>query len=66
MNIAGELFMPSGKHTEDERRRLTLMVDDAGDADPGKGPIDLSSGVVLIRPPRVPSPEEPDRPDPSR
>lgn len=45
-----EVFSPGRKHTEEERQRHELCLDDIGDADPGKGPIDLDSGVVVIRP----------------
>ncbi|MEU7343197.1 DUF6191 domain-containing protein [Streptomyces bacillaris] len=48
-----QFFAPSRRHTEEERRRQELVLEDAGDADPGKGPIDLSGGVVLIRRPPV-------------
>ncbi|GAA0473471.1 DUF6191 domain-containing protein [Streptomyces stramineus] len=51
-NLMEELFAPGRKHTEDERNRLELVRDDAGDADPGNGPIDLDSGQVVIRPRR--------------
>ncbi|MFF0626633.1 DUF6191 domain-containing protein [Streptomyces sp. NPDC004296] len=57
-NIVEELFAPGGKHTEEERRRMTLVLDDIGDGDRGKGPIDLASGVVVVRPrPEPPAPE---------
>ncbi|UNO43807.1 hypothetical protein KGS77_09490 [Streptomyces sp. MST-110588] len=49
-NLVEELFSPGRGHTEEERQRMTLVVDDTGDSDPGKGPIDLSSGKVLVRP----------------
>lgn len=49
-NLVEELFAPGRKHTEDERRKLTLVVVDVGDADPGRGPIDLASGRVVVRP----------------
>jgi Family of unknown function (DUF6191) len=49
-NLVEELFAPGRKHTEDERNRLELVRDEAGDGDPGKGPIDLDSGHVVIRP----------------
>ncbi|MEU8786917.1 DUF6191 domain-containing protein [Streptomyces sp. NPDC048637] len=72
-NIAEELFAPGRKHTDEERQKMSLVVDDVGDGDPGKGPIDLSSGTVVVRtaPPRpdetprsqAPNPD-PD-PDPS-
>jgi Family of unknown function (DUF6191) len=45
-----ELFTPGRKHTDDERNRLELFRDEAGDNDPGHGPIDLDSGTVVIRP----------------
>ncbi|WP_327154639.1 DUF6191 domain-containing protein [Streptomyces tubercidicus] len=48
-NIAEELFAPGRKHTDEERQKMSLVVDDVGDGDPGKGPIDLSSGTVVVR-----------------
>ncbi|MEU9862208.1 DUF6191 domain-containing protein [Streptomyces sp. NPDC047971] len=53
-NLAEELFAPGRKHTEDERRRLALTREDLGDGDPGKGPIDLTSGRVTVRVPATP------------
>ncbi|MFE0106247.1 DUF6191 domain-containing protein [Streptomyces sp. NPDC059009] len=50
-NAFEELFAPGRKHTEDEQNRLELTREDAGDNDPGRGPIDLSSGKVIVRPP---------------
>ncbi|MFJ4717180.1 DUF6191 domain-containing protein [Streptomyces sp. NPDC088785] len=47
-----EIFAPGRKHTDDERRRLELTRADLDDADPGRGPIDLTSGKVVVRPPR--------------
>ncbi|MFE9095408.1 DUF6191 domain-containing protein [Streptomyces sp. NPDC007264] len=44
-----ELFAPGRKHTHDEKRRLELTRVDATDGDPGRGPIDLGSGKVVIR-----------------
>ncbi|WP_443068112.1 DUF6191 domain-containing protein [Streptomyces sp. NBC_01356] len=46
-----ELFAPGRKHTNDERKRLELSRVDLNDGDPGRGPIDLSSGKVVVRPP---------------
>ncbi|MFI9027103.1 DUF6191 domain-containing protein [Streptomyces sp. NPDC053560] len=57
-NLAEELFAPGRKHTEDERRKLTLVVVNIGDSDPGRGPIDLTSGQVVVRLP-YPASEEP-------
>ncbi|MER6051464.1 DUF6191 domain-containing protein [Streptomyces sp. NPDC001793] len=48
-NVVEELFAPGRKHADEERERMTLVVDDVGDGDPGKGPIDLASGVVVVR-----------------
>ncbi|MFJ3879814.1 DUF6191 domain-containing protein [Streptomyces sp. NPDC090077] len=45
-----ELFNPGRKHTDEEKKRLELSRTDVGDGDPGRGPIDLDSGKVLIRP----------------
>ncbi|MFE9775979.1 DUF6191 domain-containing protein [Streptomyces sp. NPDC005931] len=50
-NAFEELFAPGRKHTHDERKRLELTREDVGDADPGRGPIDLASGRVVVRPP---------------
>lgn len=46
-----ELFAPGKRHEEEERRRLEITLDEVGDADPGRGPIDLASGSVVIRVP---------------
>ncbi|MFE3550594.1 DUF6191 domain-containing protein [Streptomyces kronopolitis] len=51
-NVVEELFAPGRQHTEEERQRMTLVVDDVGDADPAKGPIDLSSGTVVVKAPQ--------------
>ena len=51
-NFFDELFMPGRRHTEEERNRLELTREDEGSADPGRGPIDLASGTVTVRPPR--------------
>ncbi|WP_395512262.1 DUF6191 domain-containing protein [Streptomyces racemochromogenes] len=45
-----ELFNPGRRHTDEEKKRLELSRTDVGDGDPGRGPIDLDSGTVLIRP----------------
>ena len=50
-NMFEELFAPGRKHTRDEQNRLELTREDVGDQDPGRGPIDLSSGKVVVRPP---------------
>ncbi|WP_327257687.1 DUF6191 domain-containing protein [Streptomyces sp. NBC_01244] len=48
-NMIEELFSPGRKHTDEEKKRLELSRTDVSDGDPGKGPIDLDSGKVLIR-----------------
>ncbi|MFI6374677.1 DUF6191 domain-containing protein [Streptomyces sp. NPDC050546] len=53
-NVFEELFSPGRKHTRDEQNRLELTREDTGDGDPGRGPIDLSSGKVVVRPPQEP------------
>ncbi|WP_369034870.1 MULTISPECIES: DUF6191 domain-containing protein [Streptomyces] len=64
-NMFEELFAPGRKHTRDEQNRLELTREDVGDGDPGRGPIDLASGKVVVR--RSDQPEEPEpaeQPDP--
>jgi hypothetical protein len=51
-NAFEELFAPGRKHTRDEQKRLELTREDVGDGDPGRGPIDLASGSVVVRPPK--------------
>ncbi|MEU0784405.1 DUF6191 domain-containing protein [Streptomyces sp. NPDC006173] len=51
-NMFEELFAPGRKHTDDERKRLELSRVDLNDGDPGRGPIDLTSGKVVVRAPR--------------
>ncbi|MER6348569.1 DUF6191 domain-containing protein [Streptomyces sp. NPDC001595] len=53
-----ELFAPGRKHTRDEQKRLELTREDVGDADPGRGPIDLASGKVVVRRPEPEDAEE--------
>ncbi|MET9568325.1 DUF6191 domain-containing protein [Streptomyces virginiae] len=48
-NMIEELFNPGRKHSNEEKKRLELSRTDVGDSDPGRGPIDLDSGRVLIR-----------------
>lgn len=66
-NAFEELFSPGRKHTRDEQNRLELTREDVGDGDPGHGPIDLTSGKVVVHRPRsgedtedpsAPSPED--------
>lgn len=59
-NLIEELFSPSRRHTDDERRRLEHTRVEEGSNDPGHGPIDLSSGRVLIRPPEQRDTDEDD------
>ncbi|MFK4069314.1 DUF6191 domain-containing protein [Streptomyces sp. NPDC029674] len=73
-NAIEALFAPGRKHTDDEQKRLEMTRVDLADGDPGRGPIDLSSGKVVVRPPvpeprsdEAPSAEEippPDEPEP--
>ncbi|WCD88829.1 DUF6191 domain-containing protein [Streptomyces xanthophaeus] len=44
-----QLFSPGRKHTDEEKKRLELSRVDLNDGDPGRGPIDLESGTVVIR-----------------
>ncbi|MGW3299290.1 DUF6191 domain-containing protein [Streptomyces rubiginosohelvolus] len=57
-NFFEELFAPGRKHTSDEQKQLELSRVDLGIGDPHRGPIDLASGKVTVRPPDS-DPEEP-------
>ncbi|MEW2250849.1 DUF6191 domain-containing protein [Streptomyces sp. NPDC006975] len=57
-NVFEEVFAPGRKHTRDEQKRLELTREDVGDGDPGRGPIDLASGKVVVRPPRAETGED--------
>jgi hypothetical protein len=48
-NMFEELFSPGRKHTQDEANRLEMTRVDVADGDPGRGPIDLESGKVVVR-----------------
>lgn len=48
-NFFEELFAPGRKHTAEEQKRLELTRVDLGVGDPPRGPIDLSSGKVVVR-----------------
>jgi hypothetical protein len=66
-NMFEELFAPGRKHTHDEQKRLELTREDVGDGDPGRGPIDLTSGKVVVRRPKTDEggPEEDDEERPA-
>ncbi|MGW7664447.1 DUF6191 domain-containing protein [Streptomyces sp. NPDC054756] len=59
-NAFEELFAPGRKHQHDEQKRLELSREDVGDNDPGRGPIDLASGKVVVRRTDPAAPEEDD------
>ncbi|MFH8613634.1 DUF6191 domain-containing protein [Streptomyces sp. NPDC017979] len=48
-NVFEQIFAPGRKHTDEEHNRLALTREDVGDADPARGPIDLTSGKVVVR-----------------
>ncbi|KOT98053.1 hypothetical protein ADL07_03135 [Streptomyces sp. NRRL F-4707] len=59
-NAFEELFSPGRKHTHDEQNRLELTREDVGDGDPGRGPIDLGSGKVVVLRPRADEAADPE------
>ncbi|MDT0609425.1 DUF6191 domain-containing protein [Streptomyces lancefieldiae] len=61
-NAFEELFTPGREHTRDEQNRLELTREDVGDGDPAHGPIDLTSGKVLVH---LPRPEDAEREAPA-
>ncbi|MFB6989175.1 DUF6191 domain-containing protein [Streptomyces sp. NPDC056230] len=48
-NFFEELFAPGRRHAAEEQKRLELTRVDLGVGDPGRGPIDLASGRVIVR-----------------
>ena len=50
MSIFFDLFSPGNRHRVDEQERLEHTREVEGLGVPGRGPIDLNSGVVLIKP----------------
>lgn len=51
MSIFFDLFNPNNRHRTEELRRLENTREDESPGEPGRGPIDLNSGTVLIRVP---------------
>ncbi len=62
-NMFEELFSPGRKNTNEERKRLELTRVDLNDGDPGRGPIDLTSGTVVVRVPAQTPPHPADAKD---
>lgn len=50
MSIFFDLFSPGQRHRVDEQERLEHTREVEGVNEPGRGPVDLTSGVVLIKP----------------
>lgn len=51
MSVFFELFSPGERHRVDEQERLEHTREAEQPSEPGRGPIDLSAGVVRIKPP---------------
>ena len=51
VSIFFDLFNPNNRHRTEELRRLENTREDESPGEPGRGPIDLNSGTVLIRVP---------------
>lgn len=59
MSIFFDLFNPNNRHRTEELRRLENTREEEAQGEPGRGPIDLKSGMVVIRPPaRKPQAEQ--------
>jgi hypothetical protein len=50
VSIFFDLFSPGQRHRVDEQERLEHTREVEGVSEPGRGPVDLNSGVVLIKP----------------
>ena len=55
VSIFFDLFSPGQRHRVDEQERLEHTREVEGVNEPGRGPIDLTSGSVLIKPSTSPS-----------
>ncbi|HEU5332814.1 MAG TPA: DUF6191 domain-containing protein [Actinocrinis sp.] len=61
MSIFFDLFNPNNRNRTEELRRLENTREEEAQGEPGRGPIDLKSGMVVIRPPaKKPQAEEPE------
>lgn len=50
MSFFFDLFSPGQRHRIDEQERLEHTREVESPSEPGRGPIDLSAGVVVIKP----------------
>jgi hypothetical protein len=55
VSIFFDLFNPNNRNRTEELRRLENTREEEGQGEPGRGPIDLNSGTVLIRVPNAQS-----------
>ena len=62
VSVFFELFNAGGRHQIEESRRLESMREEEGQAEPGRGPIDLTSGRVFIKPKSKPGEAGPEQP----
>ena len=62
MSVFFELFNAGGRHQTEESRRLENTREEEGQSEPGRGPIDLSSGMVVIKPRIKPADAEAEEP----
>jgi hypothetical protein len=51
VTIFFDLFSPGQRHRVDEQERLEHTREVESPSEPGRGPIDLSAGIVVIKPP---------------
>jgi Family of unknown function (DUF6191) len=49
VSIFFDLFNPNNRHRTEELRRMENTREEEAQGEPGRGPIDLNSGAVLIR-----------------
>jgi Family of unknown function (DUF6191) len=60
VSVFFELFNAGGRHQTEESRRLENTREEEGQSEPGRGPIDLTSGTVFIKPRAKPAGPESD------
>jgi hypothetical protein len=49
VSIFFDLFSSGNRHRTEELRRLENTREEEGQSEPGRGPIDLNSGKIVIR-----------------
>ncbi len=58
MSVFFDMFVPNRRFIEEEQNRLEWTREEEGEGEPHRGPIDLDSGTVTIKPTAPRSPRD--------